>query len=86
MEFIFCFFELNISYLVSISCNMTYQVGRVFITKQSIVQGPFVVFGGSVLARNQMTQIESEFLWKLLSSVLDRSFASKYRISRILNL
>ena len=28
---------------------MTYQVGRIFITKQGIVQGPFVVFGGSVL-------------------------------------
>ena len=56
MEIIFCFFELNISYLVSISCNMTYQVGRVFITKQSIVQGPFVVFGGSVLGLVVFTQ------------------------------
>ena len=56
MDFIFCIFELNISYLVSISCNMTYQVGRVFITKQGIVQGPFVVFGGSVLGLVVFTQ------------------------------
>ena len=56
MEIIFCIFELNISYLVSISCNMTYQVGRVFTTKQGIVQGPFVVFGVSVLVLVVFTQ------------------------------